>query len=354
MRKTVVFALLAFFFVSGCSGQKGYLEGPFGNYTHETFVREGTGETGLYIEGEPWCALIDLRGFHDAGMPMESPSEFLVRKNNRGIFLRISAMKIDKTTDEDTCRNSIYRRLFHRNASDAYLKTVGSRRVMVNTFEGIKMMGYCPFYMGYCFDFQFSMDAGISEKTLAGILQSIIFVDDPALKSKLGKIFYIYDSKAQMGMPDTWTYEYKAGIHNNPSIVFKPSEGDAFSLYLSPYAGFEKRTSITRDEMQTLFDRRMAKWQDRNGDETPVIELFNDQAGLYLSYLDVKDRYFHPGDEGEYPYQRHGFMVQGKTAFFFKFFYKDEGRDEVEKGISALEHMKILDIHADPIIDIVK
>ena len=69
MRKPVFLAVLAAaFLIQGCGMQRGYIENPFEHNSRQTFIREGTGETGLYIEDEDWCVLIDLHGFKDVGI----------------------------------------------------------------------------------------------------------------------------------------------------------------------------------------------------------------------------------------------------------------------------------------------
>jgi hypothetical protein len=353
MRKTVFFAFMAAaLLLSGCASKRGYLQGPFGNYTHETFLREGTGETGLYLEGETWCTLVDLNGFRDVNKPLESSNQFLARKNSKDILVTVSAEKIDTATNEETCRKSIYRNQFHR--TDVYVRTIGNRKVLLNTYEGRKQVDYCPFYKGYCFDFQFTMDAKTSEKALQGILQSIVFADDLSLRGKVQKIFYIYDSKLQFGMPDTWKYRFNSGLMTKPAIVFQPVTGDAFTLYLSPYEGFDRGSAVSRDKLKALFGENMSDWQERNADDPPVVELIDEQEGLYIAYFDIKDQYYHADDSGEYPYERHGYAVKGKAAFLFRIFFREEGRADVEKAISALAHMKILDIDTEPVIDIVK
>jgi hypothetical protein len=353
MRKTVFFALFAAaLLANGCAGEKGFLESPFEHHSHETFIRAGTGETGLYIEGEPWCALIDLHGFRNSGMSVESSNEFLVRRNSKGIFVSVFAEKIDTVTSDESCQRSIYRRLFHQKAAEPRLRTIGGRKVLFNTYEGWKQIDYCPYYNGYCFDFQFSMKENVSEKALQGILQSIVFVDDLSSKGKIQKIFYLYNRQLQLGMANTWKYTMKEGFPNTPTIVFSTADGNAFSLHISPYAGFEKNSEVTRDEVVKLLRDKMARWQERNAEVPVVIEIINDRKELYLTYFDVKDMYYHQGDYEEFPFLRQGYVMMGNVVFSFRLYYRDEGRDDAEKGINALEHMKLLDITTEPVIEI--
>lgn len=354
MRKPALFLLISItLLATGCAGKKAHFDGPFGLNTHETFLREGTGETALYLENEPWCTLIDLHGFRDVDLPRENPDEFLLKKNSRGIFVRACAMKIDEATTEETCRKSLYKKLYNRKNSEVYLKTISGRKVMSTIYEGRKQLDYTPFYKGYCFDIQFVMDAKIADKEIERVLKSIVFVDDPALKSKFKRLFHIYDKKVQLAMPDTWNYEFKAGLQYTPAITFTPVSGDAFSMHLAPIAGFEKGSSITREQVLELFKEKKEKWQERNAEDPPIIELINDRDNLYITYFDVKDLRFTPGDEGEYPYHRLGYAMMGKAAFSFIMMYTDEGRAEVERAITLLEHMKIMEPNAATVIEVV-
>jgi hypothetical protein len=104
--------------------------------------------------------------------------------------------------------------------------------------------------------------------------------------------------------------------------------------------------------VEKLFRKKQVAWLEKNGEDPHVIEVINEQENLYIIYYDVKDPHFHPEDEGDYPYQRQGYVQTGKAAFSFVMFFKDDGRPDADKAISLFEHMKLMPATAEPVVSI--
>ena len=70
---------------AGRADQSVKVYGPFATYSHETFTKNDTGETGLYIDGENWYALINLKGFEDEDIVFSGPTEFFFKRKDKMI-----------------------------------------------------------------------------------------------------------------------------------------------------------------------------------------------------------------------------------------------------------------------------
>lgn len=338
-------------FASGCAGERGNVEGPFAQYSHETFIMEGTGETGLYIDNEPWYALMDLHGFRSIDMGVKGSDEFLSRKNDQDITITVSARKIDAVEDDASCRKGVHKQMPYRHTAKVEVRTLGDRKVLIHTVNRKKRIDYCPYYKGYCFDFEFSMNEKINNSAIQGILESIVFIEDSSMRSKIEKIFYIHDKKLQLSIPDKWKYTFKTGFQNTHSILFTPIEGKGFLIYLSPFSGFDGKTLSLR-EARDFLARRMAKWEDR-AVEKPAVQDFPNEK-ITIAYFDVTDRYYHEGAANEYPYQRQGYAVIDGTILSFWMLYGEDSREDAGKALESLVHAKVMDLYAEPAIHLAK
>lgn len=352
MRYTLLFlSLTILFIISGCASQSGHIDGPFAVYSHKTFVVEETGETGLFIDGEDWYALMDLHGFANADSGIESQNQFLVRKDLRKVTASISAQKTDPAEGEADCRKNVYRELPYRHTAELDIRNIGNKRVMAHTVLREKQIDYCPSYKGYCFDFRFSMDEKMNDDAVQGIIDSIVFIDDAAIKGKLPKVFLIYNKKLQLPLPDNWTYAFKSGAASVPSIVFSPSEGNNFQVYLSPFSGFDGSESSWKKAKASL-ERKLAKWEDR-AVEKPSLKM-PDSSDVTITYFEFADRENHQEDPSEFLYQRHGYAIIGDCILNFSILFKEEGRADADKVFDSLSKAQVIGMYQEPTISLKK
>ena len=142
MKKRLVFILSLFAMIlhaaTGLADEYGKVRGPFTVYSHETFVKDDTGETGLHIDGENWYALIDLSGFTDDKAVFTRPSQFLFDKSKEGIIVTIFAEKAAGVTDAKPCRTS------GPYTPVQYEKDLGGKTVGINDFKDVRRFRPLP------------------------------------------------------------------------------------------------------------------------------------------------------------------------------------------------------------------
>lgn len=336
-------------FISGCTAQKGYVVGPFAHYSHETFAKEATGETGLYVAGEDWYTLIDLKGFESIDTRLESTDQFLYRENGGRIRVSVFAEKTDAAKDSSACMKRVYKSLPYRRTAGVEPRDIGGKKALVQTVGRTKQVDYCTYYKGYCFDFRFVMDRKTNESAIAGILDSIAFVDDAAIGERMRKTFYINEKKIRLAVPDTWNHAFKAGLQYTPSIVFTPSEGNGFRLYLSPYKGFET-LKISPEDVRGMAMAKMSAWDERAAIAPALKEIRDLDAVIW--YFDVKDRYYHEEDVGDYPFRRQGFALVENSVLQFTMLYRESGKEDVDKALDAIARAEVLSLYTDPRISL--
>lgn len=341
MRKTLsAFLLFLIPFISGCAGQNWLLAPSPPVQTHKVFTKQGSGETILYLDGEDWYGLIDLQGFTDIDLGLESIDQFLWRGNRQNINISIFAEQTKSSSDSDACLKSLHERMPYRRTTPVETKDLGGRKIMAYTSKGRKYIEYCPYYKGYCFNFHFSMKEKMPESAIAGVLDSIVFVDSSAIKVQLAKIFRVYDRSIQVPVPDAWKPEYKFDLLHIPAITFKPAEGSGFHVYLAPYWGVE-RWSVTEDQVVGMARKKMAKWVDRSPSVLLVEE--SHEKDYTIAYFDAEDKSCHPEDPTEFPFVRQGCVLLDGYVFSFTIMYREESRGEAKTATDAITHAKILD-----------
>ncbi len=352
MRRMIFIALFALVLcVSGCAEKTGYVVGPLGFYTHEAFITEGTGETALYIDGEPWYALIAIHGFKYYGDGMESDTQFLSRKDEQGGVVKIFASKIDDVKDDTACRVRIYRNLVNRYTAKAEFQDLGDKRILTYTLKGKRYVDYCPYYKGYCFDFHFAMDEKIKIETLKGVIDSIAFIDDEAFRTRISRLFSVYDRRIQISVPPEWKHVLRGGIQYDPSIVFTPAEGNDFKIFLLPCAGFKGQT-FSEETLHKKALSMMARWDDRASEKPSLQELRSVNSVVF--YFDVTDKYYYKEDPGAYPFQREGVVIIGDIAFSFTIYYRENTKQDADKGLNAIARLGLLDPPIEPIVSLPK
>ncbi|MRR13951.1 hypothetical protein EG833_00660 [archaeon] len=330
--------------MTGCSGTKGYVQGPFASYTHEPFINAETGETVLHIKGESWYALFDARGFKNFGNRLESENQFLSRKNDTGMIMNVSAEKIERAKDDLTCRMKVFSRAEKTFPARIDMQNIGDKRIIVYSQADRKIIDYCLYYAGYCFDFQFITGKNFNETGLSGIMDSIAFIPDNSIHNLTGRLFYVHDKKLLLPILDTWKNEFRTGISRDPSILISPPEGTGFQMFISPYQGFEG-TQLSRKKIRRTLEERMAKWDERAQEKPEVKDLVTGDCAL--SYFEITDRYAYEADPKGYRFVNQGFAVVNNTAFFFTLRFKENGRQDAMKAMKSLALAKVFDLSAE-------
>lgn len=349
MRKALSAVLLVLIsFVSGCAGPNGFLApSSEPDRSHRVFTKQGSGETVLYLSGEDWYGLINLEGFTDIDLGLDSIDQFLWRGGPRNVNIKIFAEETSSCKDSNSCLKRFHEQMPYRRTTPVEMKEIHGKKVMIHSSNGRKYVDYCPYYKGYSFNFRFSMKEGMDERAIAGILDSIAFIDSGSVKVQLAKIFNVYDKKIQIGVPDTWKPHYKMELFGIPAIVFTPQEGDGFNVYLSPYWGV-KRSSVSEDEVVNLARKKMARWADRSSTELSLQVIR--EKNVTMAYFDATDSHYHQEDSGEYPFLKQGCVMLDGYVFSFTILYRESGRADAQTGIDAIAHAKILDAGSVPIL----
>ncbi len=349
MEKTQTAVLLVLvFFVCGCAGPNRFLAPPVPDRSHKVFTRQGSGETVLYL-GEDWYGLIDLKGFSDIDLGLDSIDQFLWRGGPQNINIKIFAEKAGSCRDIHSCTKSFHERMPYRRITPVENRDISGKRVMIHSSKGRKYVDYCPYYRGYCFNFHFSMKEGMDERAIAGILDSISFIESSSIKLQLAKIFAVYDKMLQIDVPDAWKIFYRLELLSIPAITFTPAEGSDFQMYLSGYWGIE-RSSVSEDEVVNMARKKMAKWSDRSSTELSLQVMR--KKNVTMAYFDVTDTHYHPEDAGDYPFLKQGCVMLEGYVFSFTIHYRESGRADAQAGIDAIARARILDTGSVPTLSL--
>jgi len=334
--------------LAGCTDIRWYVAGPFAKNAHEVFIKDSTGETCLYIDGENWYTLIDLKGFEDVVMPMEgpfSPNQFFIRKDKEDCYIRIYTQKLATADNEEDCRDH-----FNYDLSRDYeLIDIGGKTVTVVETElplGIKEKRtayFCTYYGGYCLVFCIKMNERIDEDKIGRILGSITFVDDDTIRNRNKDIFYVYDKKLQLAVPKDWRYEFQKDIKQS-SIILEPLNGNGFKILMSPLNRFDGPSKLSVIRKTTV--EIMSRWNERSEIRPALQEMASDDVTLY--YFDAVDSTHDPDAPGDYPMVRQGLASINGSALYFTILFSEDGKDEALLGFDAIANARVMDLSDVP------
>ena len=317
----------------GCTPKYAKVNGPFATYSHETFVNNDTGETGLHIDGEDWYALINLDGFKDVDIKFSSPTQFLFQ-NNASIIISCFAEKTANVSNDKSCLNKI------APAKDQ--KEINGKKMALRDNGYNKSLYYAPYYKGYCFDFHFSLQAKDEEKVF-NIIDSIKFVDGKFSNARIKKYFYTYDKRIELIIPNDWKVVFDEKLTEKmPTIKFLPDKGNNFKMMVSPYGKvFGKPVSMDMVKQNAIEKfGQMAP----GAVEKPVFqELKNNKVNMFY-YCDLQDKDYKPDNPNEFPFLCQGFAEIEGSALHFTILYREKGSIDVNNGIYAIKNAKIFDL----------
>jgi hypothetical protein len=335
MKKILMLVMfVSLFCAEGLANTYAKVNGPFTTYSHETFVKNDTGETGLYIDGEDWYALINLSGFKDADMKFTSSNEFLFQIKDE-IILTAFAGEMKNVPGDKSC--------IDRSVPKEYQKEVNGKKIALSeSVPGRKSLNYYPYYKGYCFDFHFSLPAK-DEKKVFDIINSIKFIDGKFSNTRIKKYFYTYDKRIELIIPSDWkvTFDEKAA-KNMPTIEFLPDNGNSFKMLVSPYGkifGKPVSVDIVRQIAMEKFEQ-MAP----SAVEKPVFkEMKNNKMNMFY-YCDLQDKDYKPNNQNDFPFLCQGHAEIEGSALHFTILYREKGNADVKNGLDAIKNSKILDL----------
>lgn len=334
MKKILIFAILVFlFFVWGCTPKYAKVNGPFASYSHETFIKNDTGETGLYIDGEDWYALIKLDGFKDTDIKFSSPTQFLFQ-NKDGIIISCFAEKLTNVSDDKSCLDKV--------ASTKDQKEINGRRVAMRDNGFNKSLYYAPYYKGYCFDFHFSLQAK-DEETVFNIIDSIKFIDGKFSNARIKKYLYTYDKRIEFNVPDDWRISFDEKlVPKATTIKFLPVKGNSFEMLITPYGKIfgEPVSTLTVKQNALKHFEQLAQ----NTVDKPIFqELKNDKVNVFY-YPDLEDKNYKQNVSTEFPFLCRGQAEIEGSAFYFSILYREKGGADFVDGINAIKNLKIFDL----------
>ncbi len=328
--RAILFAIVICIFISGCSLKKVGPAQPLMVYERTTFVNKATGETGLYVEGEDWHALIDLAGFEDLETMLTAPSQFLIRQN-KDMIVSIFAEKAGQTADPEMCVK----------APGKDMEKLNGKAVRIMTTSMRKSLHYWPFHNGYCFDFHFSMSPNKAslDKT-AKILDSIRFINKRPENVRLRRMYYFYGKRVRMETPDTWQHSFKRanGPNDVPAIHFEPKIGNDFSINATIYAG-TSNAAVRDEKARKAAERAMVQAAKRAVTGPVLKKIQNKNAIVY--YFDATDKEYKPGEVGNFPYLRQGYASLDDSVVYFSIFFNESAKGAAKQGLEAIADSKI-------------
>ena len=309
--------------------------GPFITYSHETFILEESGETGLHIDGENWFAVINLKGFMDYDEPFVSPYQFLFQHNDgESIRLSIFAEKTEGVTDSESAIDHF--------APEGQREQIGGKTVTVSRSRLTTSIHYYPYYSGYCFDFHFSTDGEDGLQKAVEIIDSIRFVEGSFSKAVVRKHVYTYDKRIQLFIPDTWEICFRSAAARKPSsIVLRPKTGNVFEMYVSLVASPNDSAKAIGKAKENA-QRQMAGIAEMAIEEPTLQELKREDVTIY--YYIAADRTYAPSKENEYPLLCQGHAAVNGSILHFTILYHEKGKEYSEKGLDMISKARILDL----------
>ena len=335
MKKILIIAVIVFMVCTeGWAEQRVKVNGPFASYSHETFLTNDTGETGLYIDGENWYALINLKGFEDEDIVFSSPTEFLFKKNNK-MIISAFAEEMKNISSDKSCLDKM--------VPKEYQKEINGRKVAVRDDGlGRESLNYYPYYKGYCFDFHFSFPAK-DEKKVSDIMETIKFVEGKFSNVRVKKYFYTYDKRIELVIPSDWKVTFDENLAKKmPTIKFLPEQGNRFSIMVSPYGKiWGKPVSVDTVKQNSL---EQFEQLANSAVEKPVLkELKNGNVNMFY-FCDLQDKDYKPNNQNEFPFLCRGHAEIEGSALYFTMLYREKGSADVKDGLYAITNSKILDL----------
>lgn len=329
---TIILILLIF----GCAGQhaSANVSGPFVTYSHETFIQKESGETGLFVDGEDWYSLINLKGFEDIDMQFTSPSQFLFQENDNGIRISAFAGKIPGVIDANSCLN----RHVPKNAQ----KLLNNKTVGILGAEHFTSIYYYPFYKGYCFDFHFSTSKKVGIDEISKIIDTIKFVDGPFSKAVIKKFIYYGYKRIQLSIPDNWGLSFKSGNDGTlPSIVFSPKRGNEFKIFISLFTN-KDGSPISVEDVKSRALESMTEISKESIDEPSLQEITNKKNTVY--YYIAADKNYKPNKTGEYPLMCQGYTAVEGSILYFTILYHGKENTVVKQGLDVVTNARVLSL----------
>lgn len=274
--------ILTTFFLFGCAGSyaEPKISGPFVTYTHETFTTREAGETGLFIDGEDWYSLVDLKGFFDLNQVFVSPYQFLFYASDR-IRLSVFAEQLPGVVDSESCLN--------HHVSRGNQTSLGGKRVGIDENNVITSIWYRPYYKGYCFNFHFSTDRLLPVvDEIVKIIKSVRFVDGHFSNADVNKLIYYGNKRIKISIPDSWRISFHGRNKNSLSAIkLQPMEEGGFDVlmaFLRPNKDAVPEQAQMKLKNITIGDMSEAETYSEDSDAKPEIQEFSGKrsAGYYF------------------------------------------------------------------------
>jgi hypothetical protein len=350
--------LLIFLFLSfpvGCAHNTEEIkkEQSFTIHPFETFFRESTGETGLFIEGEDWYSLFDLSGFQETDENFTSPNQFIRKENEDGLLVSVFAEKIPGAGDQDACMKCYLSRLEQQKKkvmgkvpTTEYVQESGRKTLILDpgTSETtVRDIFYHPYYKGYCFAFHLTVpatDAGMTKGI--ELIDSIKFIEGKPSDVMISRYFNIWSRRLLLTCPGEWRCSLQKIAVNAfkiSSIIFEPETGNDFRIHLSPVEGFRTK-KVKPEEVKESAMKSMSNWEGRSTVKPELQEIRHEAVTAY--YFDVADK---NAKKDEYPFIRQGYaFLDGGAELYFIIYYKDQNSMITNQGLNMLSDARIIDL----------
>lgn len=339
MKTAVLLASFAFLFaLFGSATQTAMARDLFVTYPNQTFIKTDTGETGLFIEGQNWYALIDLSGFEDSDMPFVAPSQFLYQNYQNIVRVSAFAEPPRKGTDPEFFMSWFVPKEFWKKLNDKTI-SVDKRALMTSVH-------YCPTYKGYCFDFHFStQDETQGMKKIEEVINSIKFIEGTFSNVKLKKLFYTADKRLQMLIPDHWKYRFQEATQDfPPTIYFNTAQEERYQMAVTIYPYKDDRPALM-EKARSARQYGMSQVQKHVKDKPTLHEFENDR--MHIFYFQVDDKNYNPEDKKDYRFITRGWAVMERSIVFFSIFYRESGLEEAKLAWEAMTTAHMVDLSKD-------
>ena len=369
MRKILTILILTIF-ILGCNQQIGGTSDNvksvksnnyFTVYPYQTFIDEKTGETGLFIDGENWYTLIDLKGFEDENMPFSYGTQFLLQEDSEGNIISAFGDKIPSAKDSDSCLNQYVsteeykeylKTKLNSEITSEIKKEINGKTILLTTtktpFGESISLKYAPYYDGYCMDFHFTVK---NMEKVSKIIDSIKFVEGSFSGVKINKLIYTPTTRTKLSVPDDWNYylnEKKADSIS--SVEFWPGQGNSFKFFVSILNAKDNGVNSVSDLKEKVQDSMNI------ASESTVVpltlkELKNKNNIVY--YYSGVDKNYDSSNPDDFPNMVQGDVLINGVILYFTILYRDENKNIAEQGLNIIANAKVLDL-LNPISDVVE
>ena len=308
--------------------------GPFTTYSHETFAKNDTRETGLHIKGEEWYALIDLKDFKDVGGKFTSPSQFLFQENKEGIRLSVFAEQIHGVSDSDSCLN------YYVPKKDQ--KKLGNKTVGIKGSSIITSIYYHSYYQGYCFTFHFSANDKNGINRVGEIIDSIRFIEGAFSNVTFNTFIYYRDKRVQLSIPDSYQVSYDSGTNSSMPII-KLYHGDEskFKITMTIYP-CKNGLPFSKERVKKNVLGQLDEVSKAAVEYPKLLEISKPSTTTY--YYFAEDKNYSPTAQNDYRFLCQGHALSNGSVLYFSIVYQEGEQKALEQGLEIVSGAQFTDL----------